>query len=223
MANKGGRVIDLVMNVSALEGEAKDNYIRSRSEIPFKDRWFFEGIYQMCGEMLSAERRFVYELIKRIKPGLVFEVGTRNGGGSTYFTAQALWENAKGVIHTIEIDKGGYELSVQNYVKYLGYLIPHVCFYCGDGAAVLKDIVPDLDVSGIVTLDGGSDQQQIVDQYNIVLPHMKDGSWLLIHDWNNEKTAKIKPLIEADPSWRLVDKLEAPISVGIVLYQRKTA
>ena len=44
------------------------------------------------GEMLPFERFKLTNWILNIKPTIVFEVGTGNGGGSTYFIAKALKE-----------------------------------------------------------------------------------------------------------------------------------
>ena len=55
------------------------------------------------GEMLPFERFKLTNWILNIKPTIVFEVGTGNGGGSTYFIAKALKElNNDGVIYTCD-------------------------------------------------------------------------------------------------------------------------
>jgi len=214
-------VRDLHWSVDILKGAELQEYLDTRYEIPFEKRRFFEGIKQITGEMLSAEREVLFNTVKKYKPKAIYEVGTRYGGGSTYFSAQALWENGRGVIHTIEIDPGAYVGASANYAKYLGYLSEHVKFYCGDGATVLSEIIQDMDSDGMVTLDGGSDENQIVNQYNVVLPHMKAGSILVVHDWGNEKTNLLRPIVENDPQWVLLIKLEHPISAGFRVYQRK--
>jgi predicted O-methyltransferase YrrM len=216
--------MDLRENLSALQGDARVVYMRDRANIPFLDRWFFEGVFQIGGQLLSAERKFLYNWVKAIRPQLVFEIGTAGGGGSTYFIAQALWENGEGMLHTAEIDLGGFNSAVENYKLLLGYLMPHITFHHGDAKPQFAPIVSRMQFGDIVFFDGGDEAEATMDQYKMFLPYLKEGTYLMSHDWisgpGNNKARLLRPAVEADPKWELVDSLSPPSSVGIVLYKR---
>jgi predicted O-methyltransferase YrrM len=216
--------MDLRENLSALQDDARALYMRDRASIPFLERWFYEGCWQIGGQLLSAERKFLYNWIKAIKPQLVFEIGTAGGGGSTYFIAQALWENGEGLLHTAEIDLGSFNSSVNNHKLFLGYLGAHIVFHHGDAKPCFTPIAPQIQFGDVVFFDGGNEAEATMDQYNMFLPYFKEGTYLMSHDWisgpGNDKARLLRPAVEADPKWKLIDSLSPPESVGIVLYKR---
>jgi NAD(P)H-hydrate repair Nnr-like enzyme with NAD(P)H-hydrate epimerase domain len=62
---------------------------------------FFSSPYP--GEMLPYERYKLYNWILEIKPEIIFEVGTGNGGGSTFYIAEALKKGGiNGFIYTCD-------------------------------------------------------------------------------------------------------------------------
>jgi len=71
-----------------------------RPFVPRKTRWFFEGHPKLKGQLWFEDRKLVYHTVRTYKPLYCFEIGTWNGGGSTLFIAQALFENGMGKLYT---------------------------------------------------------------------------------------------------------------------------
>ena len=90
-----------------------------RPVVPKRVRWYFEGNPFLHGQLWYCERKLLHETIKKYKPSVCVEIGTWKGGGSTLFIGQALYENKKGILHTIEIYPDYYNESLSNYQKHL--------------------------------------------------------------------------------------------------------
>jgi hypothetical protein len=54
-------------------------------------------------------------------------------------------------------------------------------------------------------------------ELEMFLNHMRRGSVLVAHDWDNDKMAEVRPMIEASPRFRVVERLTAPRSVGMIV------
>jgi hypothetical protein len=54
------------------------------------------------GQLSNVERDYLFNLVVSLKPNLVIESGTWQGGGSTLFLVKALFENKAGQLHTYE-------------------------------------------------------------------------------------------------------------------------
>ena len=54
-----------------------------RPLVPKRLGWFYEGCPEVPGQMWYAERKALYETIRRYQPSVVCESGTWRGGGST--------------------------------------------------------------------------------------------------------------------------------------------
>lgn len=185
--------------------------------IPQKERWFFEGNRNICGQLWQAERKLIYDTVRKVQPYTSFEVGTWRGGGSTYFISQALYENGFGVLHTIELDDGFYKETVNNYQKYAPHLMPHVIFHNGSSTEIYPQILDSCKVD-LVFLDGlGGDQT--FREFRMFEPRMNTGAILIAHDWNDEKMSKLRPYLEEKKDWRHIASVDPPQSVGLVIYQ----
>jgi predicted O-methyltransferase YrrM len=184
-------------------------------------RWFYEGHPELRGQLWYAERKLLYETIRTHRPAHCFEIGTWRGGGSTLFISQALKENGRGKLHTIEIDRGFYEIAVSNYNTYLPSLLNHVEFHFGDFKTVYSDVLKKVGNIDFLILDGAEDGQQTLDQYNFFLPFIKSGTILMVHDWFTEKTHLLKPILENSNDWEIRKILTPPVSVGFMLAVRK--
>ena len=84
-----------------------------------KNSFFYEGVLENPGQMYWRERKAIYETIISFKPNRCFEVGTYNGGGSTYFVSSALHHNNFGKLYTSE--------SIKNYTVELWISIHQSC------------------------------------------------------------------------------------------------
>lgn len=193
----------------------------TRYFVPSKTRWFFEGHPELRGQFWFKERKLIYNTVKTYKPMHCFEIGTWKGGGSTLFAAQALYENRKGKLYTIEVNKAFYDEAINNYQTYLGYLLPHVEFYLGDYREIFNEILHSIGRVDMLFLDGPENAQETLNQYELFLPYMKKGCVLLVHDWFTEKSRLVKPLIQNANDWEIRKVLMPPHSPGFALAIRK--
>jgi len=192
-----------------------------RPFIPRKTRWFFEGHPKLQGQLWFEDRKLAYYAVRTYKPLHCFEIGTWKGGGSTLFIAQALFENGKGKLYTIEIDRSFYQEAIDGYSAYLRHLLPHVEFFLGDFREVYPGVLRAIGRVDLLFLDGPEDAEETLDQFRFFFPHMQRGSLLIAHDWFSEKCRLLKPLIEKSVDWEVKQVLSPPKSLGCALAIKK--
>jgi len=192
-------------------------WILMRRFVPHRLRWFYEGCIQIPGQLWYAERRLLYETVRAYKPETVFEVGTWLGGGSTYFIAQALYDNGFGTLFTIDSDQFTYSSVVSAYNHYVSHLVPHVNFHVGLSTTIYPTILQRQKNVDVLFLDGAPDPEQTVKEFIMFEPYLHEGSILIAHDWNNEKMEVLRPMIEASTRWTIGKTLTAPKSVGFAV------
>lgn len=188
-----------------------------RWTIPHRFRWFFEGCLQIPGQLWVADRKVLYGTIRRVKPKTVFEVGTWQGGGSTYFISQALHDNGFGILHTIEADPKIYAAVQHNYRTYLPHLVQHIKFHSGKALEVYPELLHQLGCIDTVFLDGSSDPQEAYGEFEMFSPFLPNGAVVLMHDWDNEKMALLRPALEQSLEWHVEHTVTAPQSVGFAV------
>lgn len=183
--------------------------------------FFFESLsLTIFGQMYIAERMALFNLIKKKKPRHCFEVGTYTGGGSTYFIAKAFESIGSGKLITLENNPYFYKRAKEYYAKKIPKVAEHVEFLLGDKAQDFDKIIKSYRDVDCVFLDGAEDSNQTLDQYNYFLPYFHEGSILMLHDWNTEKTLKIKPVLEKATNWRKLTELNPPESVGFAVFEK---
>lgn len=192
-----------------------------RRFVPERFRFFFEGHPSLSGQLWYAERQLIYETVRMYRPENCCEIGTWRGGGSTLFTARALYENGRGKLHTIEIDQTYFNEAVANYRNYLPELTPFVDFHLGDYRLIYPAILVAAGSVDFLILDGPEDAGETLAQYNFFLPYLRKGSFLMIHDWFTEKSRLVKPILEEGKSWTITRLLVPPHSPGLALAVRK--
>jgi len=183
-----------------------------RRLVPEHMRLCFEGHPWLEGQMWFAERRLLGQAIRAYRPISCVEVGTWNGGGSTFFTALALRENGRGMLHTWETDAALYEKARRTYQMRLPELAPYVSFHLGDFRET--ESPPSVDC---LMLDGPEDAESTLEQFRFFEPRMRPGSLLLAHDWHTEKARLIRPLVEEGSLFRIVARVDPPVSVGFIV------
>lgn len=182
--------------------------------------FFFESLsLAIFGQMYMAERKALFNIVKEKKPRHCFEVGTYTGGGSTYFIAKAFESIGSGKLFTLENDPYFYNRARVYYSKKVPATAGYVDFMLGDKAQDFDKIIKSYGGVDCVFLDGAEDSNQTLEQYNYFLPHFNKGSILMLHDWNTEKTVKIKPVLEQDKNWKKIKELNPPESVGFAVFE----
>jgi predicted O-methyltransferase YrrM len=168
------------------------------------------------GQMNPEERAVLFGVIMEEKPEHVWEVGTCRGGGSTYYISTALLNNGKGILHTCEVFDEFYQYARRLYGEggALHHLEPLIDFNFGDASEVYRSRLGILPCD-VVLIDGGERSMELIWQFAMFRPHMRVGSVVIFHDWNNGKTDYIRPVIQNDQDWRLED-----LTIGLATWRR---
>lgn len=188
----------------------------TRWAVPARQRFFFEGSMDVRGQLWYAERKLLYETVHRTRPQAAFEIGTWEGGGSTFFIVSALVASGQGVLHTVESDPERHAIATRSYQTYLPELVGSVRFHRGWSLEVIPDLLAEEGRCDFLFLDGAQDPSQTLDELAMFRDYFKPGSVLVAHDWDNDKMASVRPEIESDPRFEILQRLTAPVSVGMV-------
>lgn len=207
-------------STSALAPWRKTAWRLARPFVPRRARFFYEGHPALDGQLWYAERRLLYDTVRRARPATCFEIGTWKGGGSTLFIAQALHDNGAGVLHTIEVDPAFAREARENYRLHLPHLAAHLRFHVGDYREQYTAILRGLPRVDLLMLDGAEDAAETLGQFTFFEPHLQGGSVLLVHDWFTEKARLVRATIEDAPEWRVERLLVPPQSVGLAVAGR---
>ncbi len=188
------------------------------------------------GEMLPLERKKLYEWVTQKKPSAVVEIGGGLGGGSTMQIMNA-------IIDFRDIDNISALYTCDPHHKHVPYAIQYFSTH-----PFFKDqirIVPDTGINFIKKLKiiqlcpdfvffDGPDEEDIVCNDFIELDKiLKKGCWFAGHDWETEKRLydgatcvknnKLRPYIEQNNNWKLIEYLEginSKDSVGLCLWEK---
>lgn len=163
---------------------------------------------KFCEDGLDPrENKALYEAMIEKKPDVVFEVGTRRGGGSTYYISSALAANSKGILHTVECDPACHSQAVALYGGQLASLSRHVKLYLGKSHEVFPPVLQSVPKVDALFLDGEENADQTMREFEMFLPKLVAGSILACHDWNIFKMARLRPLLEASTDWQPLVKI----------------
>jgi predicted O-methyltransferase YrrM len=213
--------LNLLHNYHELDRWQRLQYwMLQRGQLSPEDRFFFEGHRGLPGQMYREERRALYGAVMARKPRLCFEIGTASGGGSTFFIASAFKALGAGKLISLESSKGMHDEAKRRYSADLKHLRPHVELLHGSSPnAFLSEIRESGSAVECLFLDGSNNAEEAVAQYQIFRQFVGPDTILMAHDWNDVKMSLLRPIVEEDRSWRLLKALEAPVSVGFVVYK----
>jgi len=214
-------MVPTITSYFGLLNQGKKIYRFIRKLIPYKYRWFFEGNLNVPGQLWYVDRKKIYQVVRKHKPKVVFEIGTWYGGGSTYFISQALYENGFGILHTVEIDPKVYACAIENYNRYLKHLLPFIKFYRGNALEKYPEVLKNCGKVDMLFLDGVDDPQQTLLEFEMFAPYLGSKSVVIAHDWGNKKTALLKPKVEASREFTIEEVILLPKSIGLAIFSRK--
>jgi len=184
-------------------------------------RFFYVGSLFLEGQMYLLERKALYDIVTEEKPRQCFEIGTFTGGGSTFFLSAAVEKNGAGKLITLESVPKLYNKAKNFYQKKLPGQYKHTTFILGDSPTAFDEYILEDKKVDCVFFDGAEDSKQTLDQYHYFEPYFKRGSVIMFHDWNTEKTAAIRPVIEANHQWKKIIELTPPDSVGFAAFRHE--
>lgn len=171
----------------------------------------------MEGQLMPKEREFLHEAVLQYKPTLVFEVGTWKGGGSTWQIVKALEKNEMGKVITCENDAEFYMQAIRLYNGHGRIEIRYA-----SSKNVVNEMIEDNEIPDFLFMDGPEDRETAYDDFIQLDPLMRRGAIFSMHDWDapSIKADSIRPYIENLKTWKLINKLTHPESVGICLYEK---
>jgi predicted O-methyltransferase YrrM len=155
-------------------------------------------------QMLPLERRTLYKSIRLYKPGVVLEIGTYYGSGSTFMISSALAENKHGKLITVEIDKNVHRAAIQRYSDNKLHLMKYIDFLLGDSREVIREYI--FEPVDFVVIDGGSGDVPLHEMH-LLEKRIANGGHVFVHDWNTAKTEKLRPYFDNNPLWEIVEQV----------------
>lgn len=222
-----GRLAQLLLafttSATNLSPRQRRRYRQVRFFLPRSYRWFFEGAPQVPGQMWAFERRLLFQTVRHNRPQIVCESGTWLGGGSTYFIAAALQANGSGLLHTTEAMPDFYARATAYYTRHLPQLKGYVRFHEGKSTEVYPPLLPQIAPVDLLLLDGAEEAQETWDEFQMFAPFLASNAVVVAHDWNTDKMALMRPFVENSDEWQIRQRLDKPISVGMVVLQRVAA
>lgn len=184
------------------------------------------GINREEGQLWKEERHLLYSTVRRLKPKVCVETGTWHGGGSTYFIASALKDNADdwgrpGILWSFEIDIGAWQEATANFKRKWPELMGYVVLFFGAAPMHAYIVKEPID---FIFLDSG-DEHTVMEDYQALSPKLRTGGFLLVHDWFDKKSSLVQPMLQDEEKWHLTihgtgsGSFEAG-SVGIAVAQK---
>lgn len=143
-----------------------------------------------CGQLTIEERKLLYGVVILEKPRIAFEVGTWEGGGSTYFISSAMHETDIGILYTVERNPEMYKTALENFFLWPD-LARHVIFNCGSSLSVFPPLLKGVENVDFVFLDGENNPKATVKDFEMFEPYMGKGSVLACHDWGALKMERM--------------------------------
>lgn len=176
----------------------------------------------MQGQLLDDERAFLYWVVCTVQPQYALEIGTWKGGGSTFQIASAIKCNGFGHLHTCEQNTEIYNQAVVSYLNHK--LRKFISFYNMSSSEFLDRICRML-IPDFAFFDGGEDPQLTLDDFITMDSFMLPGAIFMAHDWDigeglSRKNELLRPHLESNKNWRIIQTLTKPHSVGMVYAQK---
>jgi predicted O-methyltransferase YrrM len=160
------------------------------------------------GQLNAAERKILTEAITKAakRPGVVIEVGTWLGGGSTLHILRALEQNGEGHLWGVEADRTIYERMLANIRAAVpeasGRFTPMFGFSQDILPNWIKERGPELKVD-LTFLDGGDNPLEQVTEFQLLDPYIPVGGQLMGHDAKLRKGKWLAPYMRAMDNWKV--------------------
>ncbi len=158
------------------------------------------------GQLNSAERQLITDAICGAdkKPGVVIEVGTWLGGGSTLHILRALERNGTGHLWGIEVDRSIYERMIAAIRAAAPQEANRFTPLFGFSQDVLKqwqqEQPPNIAVD-FVFLDGGNNPREQMEEFDLLNPLIPVGGQLMSHDAKVRKGRWLVPYVSRLDNW----------------------
>ena len=159
------------------------------------------------GQLNATERKLLSEgiTLAKKKPGVVIEVGTWLGGGSTLHILRALEQNGTGHLWGVEADRSIYDRMLANIraaaPEASGRFTPVFGFSQNIIPQWLAERGKDVKVD-FAFLDGGNNPGEQIDEFHLLDPFIPVGGQLMAHDAKLRKAKWLVPYIMKLDHWQ---------------------
>jgi hypothetical protein len=186
------------------------------------------------GEMLSFERFKLYTWICELSPKIIFEVGTGDGGGSTYYISKAIADkNINSQFYTCDPNRSPNDTFLKEF--------KFVTYYKNNSHEMLKNLTNEKIKPNFIMFDGPENPEVAYNDIIFLESYIDDGTYFCMHDWDHyrpydknysTKSIKIREYLENSDKWILIEQLHSDKknsdfnddefdSVGLCLYKYK--
>jgi cephalosporin hydroxylase len=141
--------------------------------------WFGVELLQTPNDLLTFAN-----LVFRVRPDVIIETGTYNGGSAIYFATLLEKINPDGKVITVDLDSRGWDLTLQAGRVPKG-LLSRIMFIKGDSVseAVVKEIESYAgNKRGLVFLDSAHEKDHVLKELRLYSRFVAQGSYAIIHD-----------------------------------------
>ena len=159
------------------------------------------------GQLNATERKLLSDgiTLAKKKPGVVIEVGTWLGGGSTLHILRALEQNGTGHLWGVEADRSIYDRMLANIraaaPEASGRFTPVFGFSQNIIPQWLAERGKDVKVD-FAFLDGGNNPGEQIDEFHLLDPFIPVGGQLMAHDAKLRKAKWLVPYIMKLDHWQ---------------------
>lgn len=205
---------------------------------PVDPTWKEPPVNPYEGEMLPYERYKLFNWIIKINPKILLEVGTGNGGGSSFYISEALLQaKNSGELYTCDpyADNPFIIFSQKRYKDIVFY-------YKIESRMLITYMIQKNKIPDFVFFDGPEIPELALNDFKLLEPYLRKGCYFSMHDWhsgtkrnydnaNSVKSALLKPYLESHKQWRCLEELSGIMknanycdmpfdSVGLCLYEK---
>jgi GT2 family glycosyltransferase len=151
------------------------------------EKWVCEqGAFIHTGMMDFSEGRFLYLMVRALRPERIVETGVANGASST-FLLSAMEANGKGELFSLDLPTTEEGVSFIPVGKTSGWLIPENLrnrwyLTLGDTHKELPSLLNCVGQTDIFIHDSDHTYETMSFEFRQAWPHIKNGGWLISDD-----------------------------------------
>lgn len=161
------------------------------------------------GELISFERKFLFDKIIKHQPSIVLELGS-GGGGATRIILSAMNELEQGVLYTCDPQQDAV-LDIQDVD------IKRMTFSKITGANLINELVSNGIYVDFVFFDGPEDPDVGLNNFKLLNQITESNCVFMSHDWETEKSRidgnistkskLLRPYLHNSEQWKVVEEL----------------
>lgn len=177
-----------VLDIEAVQ-EFRSELLKNRALHDHLKKSLAQGVhFRTTWNVDSQTGRFLYVVCRALKPRFVIETGVGNGLSST-FILQALHDNEKGFLYSVELDP--CDRLIPSWLRVsrekIGSLIPTWMrdrwnLTLGNSLLVLEPILHRLGQIDIFFHDSAHEYRVMKKEFIISWPHVRPGGLIIVHD-----------------------------------------